>query len=460
MRKTTLFGCLVALFTFTMNAQVADSATAPSDTDMMNVEMGTTIEKQLLIVAPENLTAENKAEILANSLRTNLTSTSGNTRISRKGVLADIIPTAGATETFSPSVGDHFFDPGGPGGGPTGGTPGNYPNCDCDTQTTLAGVSEIDFLFFSVFGNFDYVRIYDGTDATGTLLYDNGVGGPNDGDITLVDMIASNGSSAFTATSGNFFFFFHASSVVDYGGWDVEIVSGGGGGGCADAVIEVNQNVNDTCMANISQGGLAQSYIPTEPDAAGAGIMFIDPSSGLDVNLSLWDGLPNAGGTMLASGTSQTDGTVWADVFWDPVVNVTVGTTYYIVIDGDITLPCVAGSTNNPYPDGNVFANPSYDPFPTFDYTFRTYSCATVGIGENDLGSFSYYPNPTNGVLNLKSAENIENIKMYNVLGQMVINTNVNATTSQVDISALNPGTYLMKVVVNGEIGTYRVLKQ
>ncbi|WP_169313466.1 T9SS type A sorting domain-containing protein [Aequorivita sublithincola] len=420
------------------------------------------MEKKATIqnVAPKNLTANNNAEILADALRANVTSPLDNASISRRGILADIIPVAGATETFNPATGDNFFDPGGPGGSSTSGTPGNYPNCGCDTQSTLAGVSEINFQFFSVFGNFDYLRIYDGTDASGTLLYDNGVGGPNDGDITLADMIASNGSSSFIAGSGNFLFFFHATAVVDYGGWDVEIVSAGGGGGpCTNTAIEVNQDVNDSCMALIDQGGLAQSYKPTQPNAAGAGIMFTDPSTGLDVNLSLWDGLPNAGGTMLANGTSQTDGTAWADVFWDPVVSVTVGTTYYIVIDGDITLPCVAGSLANPYPDGNVFAN-DYGSFPDFDYTFRTYSCNTVSVGENDLQDFSFYPNPTNGLLNLSSAENIENVKIYNVLGQMVIITRVNATNSQVDISALKTGTYLMKVLVNGEIGTYRVLKQ
>lgn len=162
---------------------------------------------------------------------------------------------------------------------------------------------------------------------------------------------------------------------------------GGGGGVCGNPILEINQDVDDTCMANISQGGLAQSYIPTEPEAAGAGIKFRDPSTGLDVTLSLWDGLPNGGGTMLATATTQTDGTVWADVYWDPVVNVTVGTTYYIVIEGDPTLPCVAGSTNDPYPDGNTFAN-NYNSFPTFDYTFRTYSCD--GGGGPNCSSTAY----------------------------------------------------------------------
>lgn len=656
--------------------------------------------------------------------------------------MADIIPTAGATETFTPDVGDHFFDPGGPGGSNSDGDPGNYPNCNCDTQTTLAGVTEIEFQEFIVFATFDYLRIYDGTDATGTLLYDNGTGGPNSGDITLADMIASNGSATFTSTSGNFFFFFHASSVVNRLGWDVEIiatsgggggtfpdpycsidfgtvepitlvevsdisnrssevidgspahedftaivgnmeegqsypialegntnggftcsftvfvdwdqdgvfnnaeeryeigtivgstgtdgqqatgnitvpagvadgptrmrvvkkfgstyivdactgtswgqaedytieVTGGGGGGttyacdqdnpennfengfttssnqlqriatdinvpadtdftlekmtfhiwttpgetvdaaeitfydnasslpgavrntmsgvvptsqtvignnfgfdisevvfditpemlpgqtgmptvywvslnidissgdgflgstsatieglnsayssdggvtwntnsgwdsvyvfegqcedigggggiCADPQLEVNQDVDDTCMADISQGGLAQSYTAVEDSAAGAGIKFRDPSTGLDVTLSLYDGLPNGGGTMLASGTAQTDGTNWVDVYWDPVVTVTPGSTYYLVIDGDTTLPCVAGSINNPYAGGMTYAN-NYSSFPNFDYTFRTYSCGTGGGGSGNPCAQSA---PSNGFEDGKS---------------------------------------------------------
>ncbi|MCW5519642.1 T9SS type A sorting domain-containing protein [Aureitalea sp. L0-47] len=147
-----------------------------------------------------------------------------------RNVLADIIPTAGATETFPVAVGDNFFDPGGPGGSSTGGTPGNYPNCGCITLTTLDGATEIEFLFFSVFATFDWLRIYDGVDTTGPVLYDNSAGGINDGDITLVDMIASNGSALFTGTSGSLTFEFNATAVVDYGGWDVEILATSGGG--------------------------------------------------------------------------------------------------------------------------------------------------------------------------------------------------------------------------------------
>ena len=41
-----------------------------------------------------------------------------------------------------------------------------------------------------------------------------------------------------------------------------------------------------------------------------------------------------------------------------------------------------------------------------------------------------------------------------------VIDQNIDATTSEVSVSQLATGTYLMKVSVNGQVGVYRILKQ
>ena len=54
---------------------------------------------------------------------------------------------------------------------------------------------------------------------------------------------------------------------------------------------------------------------------------------------------------------------------------ITPNTTYYLVFSGNSTL-AIEGDTNNPYPNGQVYANPGYGSFPTFDYTFRTFSTA------------------------------------------------------------------------------------
>lgn len=83
----------------------------------------------------------------------------------------------------------------------------------------------------------------------------------------------------------------------------------------------------------------------------------------------------------------------------------------------------------------------------------------TAGVSENALEGFAYYPNPTSGVISLKSVNSIDTVAIYNLLGQQVLSTKVGATTSDLNISSLTTGTYIMKVSVNGQTGTYKVLK-
>ena len=82
-----------------------------------------------------------------------------------------------------------------------------------------------------------------------------------------------------------------------------------------------------------------------------------------------------------------------------------------------------------------------------------------LGVSDNSIAGFSYYPNPTTGVLNLKSVDNIERVSLYNLLGQRVLDSRVGAAATQLDISGLSTGSYLMKVTVNGQTGTYKLLK-
>jgi hypothetical protein len=64
------------------------------------------------------------------------------------------------------------------------------------------------------------------------------------------------------------------------------------------------------------------------------------------------------------------------DVFWTPV-SVVPGTTEYLVFTSSNNFYAIAGDTGNPYPFGNVYANGGYQSFPSYDYTFRTYSEST-----------------------------------------------------------------------------------
>ncbi len=82
-----------------------------------------------------------------------------------------------------------------------------------------------------------------------------------------------------------------------------------------------------------------------------------------------------------------------------------------------------------------------------------------VGISENSVDGFSFYSNQSTDIANLKSAENIETVSIYDLLGQRVIETRVNGTDSQLDVSMLSKGTYIMKADVNGELKTYKLIK-
>lgn len=151
--------------------------------------------------------------------------------------------------------------------------------------------------------------------------------------------------------------------------------------GTASAGLVIDQEQNDASvyMAGFAQTDLAQSFQTQLFDnIAGAGI-FLQPGVGTtdNVTIGLWDALPNAGGNLLVSASAQGTQGQWVDVFWDPEP-IAADTTYYLVFSGNTTLG-IAGSVENPYPFGNVFANPGYQEFPNFDYTFRTYAMPAPG---------------------------------------------------------------------------------
>lgn len=80
--------------------------------------------------------------------------------------------------------------------------------------------------------------------------------------------------------------------------------------------------------------------------------------------------------------------------------------------------------------------------------------------GDFNSNSFSAYPNPVKDVLNISYATEISSVKVINMIGQEVLSKNVNATSSQVDMSQLSAGTYIVNVTLGDTIKTLKVVKQ
>jgi len=84
------------------------------------------------------------------------------------------------------------------------------------------------------------------------------------------------------------------------------------------------------------------------------------------------------------------------------------------------------------------------------------------GLSNSDFdnANFSYYPNPVKNTLNLSYNQEISNVKIFNLLGQRVSASTINANQGQVDMSNLSNGVYLVKVTSNNQEKTIRVIKE
>ena len=85
---------------------------------------------------------------------------------------------------------------------------------------------------------------------------------------------------------------------------------------------------------------------------------------------------------------------------------------------------------------------------------------ASLSNGSFDFASFRAYPNPVKDVLKLSYTENISQASVFNLLGQQVLNKEINASEGQLDMSTLSQGTYLVKINVDNQIKTIKVVKQ
>ncbi len=157
----------------------------------------------------------------------------------------------------------------------------------------------------------------------------------------------------------------------------------------AQEVIDQQQLDGSVYMAAFSQTDLAQSFqTQVANNISGAAIMTQAGVGGGDtITIAVWNQLPNAGGTLMAQGSvSGVAPGQWAEVHWSQVP-ITPNTTYYLVFTSDRNTMGIAGSVANPYPYGQVYANAGYNPFPNFDYAFKTFripepaSLVLLGLG-------------------------------------------------------------------------------
>lgn len=104
---------------------------------------------------------------------------------------------------------------------------------------------------------------------------------------------------------------------------------------------------------------------------------------------------------------------------------------------------------NDPWPTG--FDTGGFD----LDAVGVIHDLAHNEVAESETESVSVYPNPVKNQLYVK-AENLQSVEVYNVVGQMVMETEASA----VDMSGMNQGVYFVRIMADGKTITKRIVKQ
>ncbi len=84
----------------------------------------------------------------------------------------------------------------------------------------------------------------------------------------------------------------------------------------------------------------------------------------------------------------------------------------------------------------------------------------TASVKDLEQFSFKSYPNPANDYIKLSAVKNINKIEVYNLLGQEVLNKNIDSKNTEVNISTLSKGVYIVKAFIEDAVGSYKFIKE
>jgi hypothetical protein len=202
-------------------------------------------------------------------------------------------------------------------------------------------------------------------------------------------------------------------------------------------------------------GTLIDEYLisPTFDLSSGSHYLNIDAGiTNYNSALSDPDGM-DVGDDYVAIVLSEDDGATWSELYrWDS----TSGLTEVSQAMPEVTLSTSSTTAKIALYAFSGVSGGDYD----FHITNFQVTTATLGTATNILEGFSLYPTIVKEELNFRSQNKVEAITVFNLLGQKVFSGAPNANNSSVNLSTLRPGVYIVKVSAEGNIGSYKIIKE
>ncbi|MFA7615404.1 MAG: fibronectin type III domain-containing protein [Moheibacter sp.] len=90
----------------------------------------------------------------------------------------------------------------------------------------------------------------------------------------------------------------------------------------------------------------------------------------------------------------------------------------------------------------------------------ESFTTQELSINESDFSNFSFYPNPTENRLILHADLPVQQVRIYNMLGQKVMELFPTSTKVTLSTSSLTAGAYIMSVTIDGTVRNFKLLKK
>jgi hypothetical protein len=212
---------------------------------------------------------------------------------------------------------------------------------------------------------------------------------------------------------------------------------------CEDATAVVTLPFNDSVDASSASnnngpitdcgGGMNDGvWYSFTPSASGTIDIVVDNVAGWDPELALYSGSCGA-----FTCIDSVDSGITGDGESLLAVPVDAGVTYFI---------------NVGFYSG--FSDGAEGPF-SIDIS----GSAVLNTSEFKSLDFSFYPNPTDGMVQFETVDTVDRITVFNMLGQQVLSAQPKAVSPEFDMTALQPGAYFLRVVSGGVEKTVRVIR-
>jgi len=92
----------------------------------------------------------------------------------------------------------------------------------------------------------------------------------------------------------------------------------------------------------------------------------------------------------------------------------------------------------------------------TIDDTWAVYGNVSVDNISEDQ-NLTVYPNPVRENLTIINGENISTVRIFDVTGRVVFHADINAATTEINVSDFNEGVYVVQIISGNEVTSRKI---